>query len=236
MKIRRVSLGRLNTAPYASEAAVVIDVLRSFSTAAYALAGGAATVHPVATIAEALHLRQRFADALLVGAFGGGAAIPGFDCGNSPSELIATQRLAGRRVVQHTAAGVHGLIRCAGTPLLFAGSLVCARATARALLNESPADLLLVTTGEWVDRDGDEDIACADYLEALLRGDDVDAAIFEQRVRDSDFGQRFVDGSTPHLPAQDLAACALADRFDFALRAENADGLLRLRCDPGAAG
>lgn len=232
MNILRASLNRLNKTPATAEAVVVIDVLRSFSTAAYALDGGAEGVYPVATIAEALQLRERFGDALLVGALGGGAPVPGFDCGNSPAAL-ANFRLDRRRVIQHTAAGVQGLIRCHGAALLYAASLVCARATARALLAARPASVLLITTGEWIDRDGDEDAACADYLAALLRGEDPPAAPFAQRVRDSDFGRRF-DGACSHLPVADLTDCTVVDRFDFAMRAERSDGHLRLRCErPG---
>jgi 2-phosphosulfolactate phosphatase len=177
-----------------------------------------------------MQLKERFGDALLVGALGGGAPVPDFDCGNSPSALAAID-VRRRRVIQHTAAGVQGLIRCRGAGLLFAASLVCARATARAILAARPATVLLITTGEWVDRDGDEDFACADYLAALLRGEAPAASPFANRIRDSDFGRRFLDGSAPHLPAADLEACADADRFDFAMRADRRTGLLRLRRD-----
>lgn len=228
MRILRAPLNRLSEARTDSGAAVVIDVLRSFSTAAYALAAGADAVYPVATVSDAFRLRERLGDALLVGALGGGMPVPGFDCGNSPGALDA-HRIQGRPLILHTAAGVQGLIRCRNSTALFAAALVCARATARAILAESPGRLLIITTGEWVDRDGDEDIACADYLEALLRGERPAPEAFERRVRESDFGRRFVDGGSPHLPPRDLADCSAADRFDFALRVENDHGVMRLR-------
>jgi 2-phosphosulfolactate phosphatase len=74
-----------------------------------------------------------------------------------------------------------------------------------------------VITGEWVDRDGDEDVACADYIEALLRGEPAPAEDFARRVRDSDFGRRFVAGTWPNLPLADLELAAHVDRFDFAM-------------------
>lgn len=231
MNILHATLHRLNQTPAEAEAVVVIDVLRSFSTAAYALGAGAGAVYPVATIAEAMQLQERFGDVLLVGALGGGLPVPGFHCGNSPSALGAF-RLDGRRVVQHTAAGVQGLIRCHNAALLFAASLVCARATARALLVARPASVLLITTGEWVDRDGDEDFACADYLTALLRGKNPAPEDFARRVRESDFGRRFTGAAGSHLPAADLDDCTAVDRFDFAMRAERTSGHLRLCRDP----
>ena len=87
-------------------------------------------------------------------------------------------------------------------------------------------------TGEWVDRDGDEDVACADYLEALLRGQDPDPEKYAARVRNSDFGRRFrctQSSSIVLRPARDLDLCAQPDRFDFALLASHVDGRLQLQ-------
>jgi 2-phosphosulfolactate phosphatase len=86
---------------------------------------------------------------------------------------------------------VRGLTRFRHARALFAGSLVLARATATALLELQPAEVCFVITGEWVDRDGDEDIACADYIDALLHGEQPDPEHYAARVRDSDFGRRF---------------------------------------------
>jgi 2-phosphosulfolactate phosphatase len=72
-------------------------------------------------------------------------------------------------------------------------------------------------TGLWSDRDGDEDHACADLIEAHLCGEDPWLEDFERRVRESDFGRRFGDSAFAHLPHADLELCAHADRFDFAM-------------------
>lgn len=198
-------------------AVVVIDVLRSFTTAAYALARGATEVVAVASIDAALALRARDAHALAIGATGGGAPAPGLDLGNSPS-LVAGADLRGRRVILYTAGGTRGLVACAGADLLLAAGLVCAAATAALLQRLAPPQVTLVVTGTWSDRDGDEDHACADLIEALLRGDDPPRAPYVARVRESDFGRRFGAGTHPHLPAADLDCCAEADRFGFALQ------------------
>lgn len=228
MRIRRLYLNRLNQAPDHCDAVVVIDVLRSFSVAAYAFAAGASVIYPVETIAEALYLQAAMPEAMTTGAVAGGDAAPGFDFGNSPTALHLAD-LAGRPLIQSTAAGVLGLTRFRHARALFAGSLLFARATAQALLELNPDEVCFVITGEWVDRDGDEDVACADYVEALLNGANPDPAPYADRVRNSDFGRRFLAGTNPSLPASDLELCALVDRFDFALRAEHRGGRLRLR-------
>lgn len=216
MKFSRIFLNRLQNRPDAEDTVVVIDVLRSFTTAAVALASGASAIYPVEGIAAAMALLDRMPDALSVGAVAGGDPAPGFAFGNSPSQLRQAD-LAGKTVVMSTAAGVRGLQRFRRARRLYAASLVCARATAEAIRAAGAEDVCFVITGEWVDRDGDEDIACADYIEALLSGAAAAPESFARRVRDSDFGRRFTAGTWPNLPLADLDLCAQADLFTFAM-------------------
>jgi 2-phosphosulfolactate phosphatase len=216
MKFSRIFLNRLQNLPATSDTVVVIDVLRSFTSAAVALSRGAVAIYPVEGIVAASVLRDQLANALTVGAIGGGDPVPGFDFGNSPAQLRVAD-LAGKNVVMSTAAGVRGLQRFRQARRLYAASLVCARATAEAIAKAGADDVSFVITGEWVDRDGDEDIACADYIESLLRGEQADPANFACRVRNSDFGQRFTAGTWPNLPLADLELAEQVDLFDFAM-------------------
>jgi len=216
MKFSRIFLNRLHNQPSASDTVVVIDVLRSFTTAAVALAHGARAIYPVEGLAMAITLRERISDPVSVGAVGGGDPAPGFDFGNSPSRLMQAD-LAGKNVVMSTAAGVRGLQRFRQARQLYAASLVCARATAEAIGATGAREVCFVITGEWVDRDGDEDIACADYIESLLRGENPAPEQYARRVRTSDFGRRFSAGTWPHLPLADLDLAAQADLFGFAM-------------------
>jgi 2-phosphosulfolactate phosphatase len=203
-------------------------VLRSFTSAAVMLARGARAIYPVERIAAATALLADMTQPLSVGAVGGGDPVPGFDFGNSPSQLMQAD-LAGRQVVMTTAAGVRGLQRFRQARRLYAASLVCARATAEVIRATGADEVCFVITGEWVDRDGDEDMACADYIEALLRGEAVSPQAFVQRVRDSDFGQRFTAGTWPNLPRADLDLAARADIFDFAMPVRREGSLLVIR-------
>lgn len=216
MEFSRFYLNRLQNQASAEDTVVVIDVLRSFTTAAVALARGAKAIYPVEGIAAASLLAADLPDALSVGAIGGGDPVPGFDFGNTPSQ-VALADLHGKNVVMSTAAGVRGLQRFRQAKNLYATSLNCARATAEAIRATGAEAVCFVITGEWVDRDGDEDVACADYIEALLRGEAVDPAVFAQRVRDSDFGRRFTAGTWPNLPLADLELAARVDCFPFAM-------------------
>lgn len=225
MEILRADLGSCSGL---TGAVVVIDVLRSFSTAAYAFAGGARAIYPVDSVAGARALQTGIPSALTMGAAGGGTAIADFDFSNSPAAL-AGRDLHGCDIIHCTAGGVRGLASCRSADLLLAASLVCAGATVKYLRRSAPAAVTLVVTGDWADRDGDEDRACADYIAALLRDGPVDPAPYVRRVRSSDFGRRFSDAESPDLPAADLDYCAIADRFDFAMRVRWEEGRPALR-------
>lgn len=216
MQFSRVFLNRPDNPSAAYDTVVVIDVLRSFTTMAVALARGATAIYPVKDPVDAEGLISSLNNAITVGAIGGGDPAPGFAYGNSPSALMQVD-LEGNTVVLSTAAGIQGLYRFRNTPRLYAASLVCARATATSILASGAENICFVITGEWTDRDGDEDIACADYIEALLRGNSVSSDQFSERVRNSDFGRRFSTGAWPNLPNADLEIAAQADRFGFAM-------------------
>lgn len=216
MKFSRFFLNRLQNQAIPNDTVVVIDVLRSFTSAAVALSRGASAIYPVEGIASAIALAARIEQPVSVGAIGGGDPAPGFDFGNSPSRLMRAN-LAGKSVVMSTAAGVCGLQRFRLAHNLYAASLVCAKATADAIRASGAEAVCFVITGEWVDRDGDEDIACADYIESLLCGEPAEPEKFARRVRESDFGRRFTTGIWPNLPLPDLDIAAHADLFDFAM-------------------
>lgn len=235
MEFSRLFLNRLLDQPPPTDTVVVIDVLRSFTSASVALARGAGAVYPVEDILAAMQLFERLPAPLTVGAVGGGDPIPGFDFGNSPSALEGAD-LAGRELILCTAAGVRGLQRFRGARRLFATSLTCARATADAIRAAGAREVCFVITGEWVDRDGDEDVACADYIEALLRGESPDATAHAERVRHSDFGRRFTAGTWPNLPLADLELATQADRFAFAMPVQREDGHLVIRGTATAGG
>ena len=85
-------LSFLEGAQTASGAAVVIDVFRAFSLVPWALAQGARMVVPVRTRDEALAWRAKDPDILIVGEKDG-RPLPGFDFGNSPSEIRKSVQL-----------------------------------------------------------------------------------------------------------------------------------------------
>src|SRR5262245_65749319 len=90
----------------ATVALVVIDVIRAFTTAAFAFDAGARDIALTGEVDEALALRARFPGALAMGEVGG-LMIPGFDFGNSPADLAALDP-RGRPMIQAHTAGTQG--------------------------------------------------------------------------------------------------------------------------------
>ncbi|MGH7152500.1 MAG: 2-phosphosulfolactate phosphatase, partial [Acetobacteraceae bacterium] len=100
MEIRIGSL--LDGAKQAVGAVAIIDVFRAFTTAAVAFANGASSITMVASVEEALSLRDRGLVRVCMGEVGGRAP-PGFDFGNSPFEVSAAD-LRGKAIAQRTSA------------------------------------------------------------------------------------------------------------------------------------
>jgi 2-phosphosulfolactate phosphatase len=223
----RIEQATLETCGDATGAVVAIDVIRAFTTAAFAFGAGARDVVLTGAVDEALGLRSRFPGALAMGEVGG-LLIPGFDFGNSPADL-AGQDLSGRRMIQRTSAGTQGMVLSMRADTLLAASFVCAGATARYLRQLAPACVTFVITGIHSSRDGDEDAACADYIAALLDGQAPDPEPYLRRVIDSDSGRIFTDPAQPEFSPGDLDFCTDLDRFDFAMLAQRQDGLLVMR-------
>ena len=226
METRIEDLRNLSGTPDA-DAVVVIDVLRAFSTAAVALDRGAVEIYPVLDVADAFERRAREPDLVLMGETDC-RPIPGFDLGNSPVDAAAFP-FAARRAVQRTTAGTRGLVTCSAAPSLWAASFLVATATAAALQASGAKKVAFIITGTVHYGHADEDIACAEWMTELLRGNRPPVGPFLERVRKSVAAATFLEPTSPlHAPA-DVDFCARADVFDFALKVESGAKSLVLR-------
>jgi 2-phosphosulfolactate phosphatase len=205
---------------------VVIDVLRAFSTAAYAFSRGAKEILLVSTVDEALSLKSSIPHVKAMGEVGG-LRPDGFDFGNSPT-YISEADLSGITMVHRTSAGTQGVVRSQGAEVMLAASFVVANATAQYVTNLAPTEVTFVITGRSYNG-GDEDIACAEYLEALLQGTPPDRNPFVRRVMESRDAFPHLDPAQREFPLSDLDFCTRVDRFDFAMPITRADGNFIMR-------
>ena len=174
-------------------------------------------------VEDAFALRRRWPDALVMGEVDG-RRVAGFDFGNSTS-AIARADLRGRRLIQRTSAGTQGVVAAEGADEIVLGSFVCAAAIVRHVRARQPAVLSLVAMGVGATRPAPEDEACADLLEARLRGEPIDEPGLLARLESGDAGHRFEEDSED-FPRADVAHCLRLDVFDFVLTVARRDGLM----------
>jgi 2-phosphosulfolactate phosphatase len=201
---------------------VVIDVLRSFTVSAYALAGGARECLLVSTVDEALALAQRVPDAI-VSAEENALPISGIAISNSPTQMREAL-VRGKALIQRSSAGTPVIGAVESSEGTFAASLVVATATAQACLSRRPTTVTLVASADYP-----EDHACARYIEAALLGGSVDLDPLLQPLRESERYRKVMAGLWPGFPPTDIELSLAVDRFDFAMPAVKQDGHLILR-------
>ena len=217
----------LETCHEATGLVIVIDVIRAFTNAAFAFSRGAKEIYPVSTVEEALKFKAETPNSLVCGEVGG---IPpeGFDFGNSPTQ---TRRLDlnDRIIIQRTGAGTQGIVRSINGNTIFAASLVVAYTTVLHILKHTPESVSFVITGQFSEESGDEDLACAEYLELLLKGKQPDPTTYIDRVHKSRDALFHLDPNFPAFPKSDLEHCTSIDAFDFAMPVIRENGRLVMR-------
>jgi 2-phosphosulfolactate phosphatase len=216
-----VSIVGLDAEVPAGTVVVVIDVIRAFTTAAVAFERGAAGIVCVGSAGAGRDLRRRWPDRLLMGE-SGGLKPADFDFGNSPFEISAAD-LHGRRLIQATSNGTRGLVRFPEPAALLAAAAVNIGATARWIAANRPATpWTLVRTGRTA-----EDLACATYLDGLLRGTppnrtDLVAGIKAGAAEHARTAARLPPEERVDL-TRDLPFCLDVDRSAFAMVGEILD-------------
>lgn len=227
LRIIRKSL--LSGAQQAEGIAVVIDVLRAFTSAAVMVHLGAKKILLLAEPESVLELKQ--AEGCLAVGEVDGKMVPGFDLGNSPSAILEAgpDRFTGQVVAQRTSAGVIGAVVAAEvTSEVILGSYVTAGAIARHIRQQAqPMDrVTLVAMGSDGKKRTPDDERCGDYLEHLLTGRPYDHAAALKEIIAHECTQKFLRANQAHYRAADPIYCLQRDLFDFVLVARLDHGRL----------
>jgi 2-phosphosulfolactate phosphatase len=210
-----------------SGTAVVVDVLRAFTTAAWAFHLGVENIILSADLDEALQIKARFPGSL---ALKDSEPYPGFELSNSPVELQGVAGLTGRTLIQQTTAGTVGAVAARQADNLYCASFACARATAAALRAADSNEAYFVVTGD--NGAAKEDRACAEYIARLVDDRNADPSSYRRRAeasRAASVLRRRVEAGTPGVHQHDVETCLESDRFNFAMRVSEEAGLLVLR-------
>ncbi|MGW5904720.1 2-phosphosulfolactate phosphatase [Streptomyces althioticus] len=220
MKAHFLGIAELTDVP---DVAVVVDVMRAYTVAAWAFARGAERVVLAESLEDALTLKARRPDWVTLK---DGSPAPGFDLVNSPALLRDTD-LSGRTVVQKTTAGTVGALAVKDAPLVLCASFVVAEATAGLLRARAPREVTFVVTGG--SGRAEEDLACAEYIAGRAGGDAPDAGPYLRRAASSRSAAELTQGVREGSSPEDVALCLELDRFPFAMTAAVEDSLMVLR-------
>lgn len=195
---------------------VVIDVFRAFSVEAYFLSEGAEAIIPVGDTDLAYKLKEENPDMILAGERHG-KILPGFDVGNSPSELVKLDS-AGKTVVHTTSAGTQGIANAVNADVILGGCLLNAKATAEYIRNSGYEDVSLVCMGLEALSETEEDTLCANYIKSILEGAEIDMEREIENLRYTSGAKFFDKAQQDVFPEPDFHMCTQLDKFDFVMK------------------
>jgi len=150
---------------------VVVDAFRASTTIAVLVSKGARVI-PVASIEEAASAETNFR----IGERGG-AKVAGFDFGNSPTEILASEIPSDSTVALSTTNGPRVVEAAGGARVIFTGTFVNAESLAEDLSDGTHDDTGVVVVGcGWEGYRASEDEAAAEAILHRLgsRGADLD--------------------------------------------------------------
>jgi 2-phosphosulfolactate phosphatase len=207
--------------------AVVIDVFRAFSTACYAFDCGANRIFPIGEIEDAYQIKNQNPDFVLIGERNEQKP-PGFDFGNSPSQLI-TGNLKGKTVVHTTSSGTQGIANANNADEIITGSFVNAGAIVKYIQQKQPKTVSLVCMGYACEYPTDEDTLCAEWIKNELEGIPNNFQKMVEIIRNGS-GARFFDPEKQGWsPEADFELCLNLNRFSFVLKVEEDCGVNYLK-------
>ena len=170
--------------------AVVIDVIRATTCITEAMANGATTIFPTASIEEATRLGASLdRDRTLLCGERRGRPIDGFDLGNSPAEFTA-ERVAGKQLVMTTTNGTRAFLAAEDADLVLSASFQNLSAVVDAI--GTGKDVAVLCAGK-EDQFSLDDVVCAGH-------------VIRQLMERS--------GNAPSLNDAAGAALTLAERFE----------------------
>ncbi len=173
---------------------------------------------PVAEVEAARALKAAHPDWLLVGERQA-RRLPGFDCGNSPTEVLAAGPLAGRTLIHTTHAGTQGLTAAAGcADVVLTGAFVNAAATVRQVRALGAREVTIIAMGHEAREACIEDDLCRELLRARLQGQSFDLESIVPALRAAPAARKFFDPQADWAPERDFALCSAVDAIDFAVQ------------------
>lgn len=209
------------------ELVVVIDVLRAFTTACFAMNNNPRDYIIVSDIDSAHKLRKENPNYILMGERHG-FKIPGFDYGNSPEE-IKNVDFSNKTIVHTTTLGTKGIISALKhTKEIITGSFVNAKAIINYIKKENPNVVYLFSTYGLFD--GNEDLMCAKYIKGYFENKPLDINIIKKNLITHESGIRYLINPRTEYSERDFFLALELDKFNFIIKAHlDKDNLIHLK-------
>lgn len=215
MEIRILQL--LDGAKQAQGLTVIIDVFRAFTVAPLLIQKGAKHIIPVAGVDTAFEMKQLYPNSIMVGERNE-QKIPGFDYGNSPTQLLEANVL-GKTIIHTTSSGTQGIANATQADEIITGSFVNADAIVRYIQYKKPAIVSLVCMGYACEYPTEEDTYCAEYIANKLNDIEIPFDDWAATIKQTS-GARFFDPEKASWsPESDFHFCMQLNVFNFILKA-----------------
>lgn len=197
---------------------VIIDVFRAFTVEAYLMNNGAEKLIPVGDMQVAYDYKEKNKDCILIGERHG-KILPGFDYGNSPSQIEDID-FSKKTILHTTSAGTQGIANAKNANEVLTGSLVNAKAIAKYIKKKGEEDVSLVCMGLEAKSQTEEDNLCAYYIKSLLEGNGIELDKEIQKLKETS-GSKFFDPNQQDVfPEADFYLSTQVDKFNFVLKVE----------------
>jgi len=209
-------LHMIDGAKEATGVAVIIDVFRAFTVEAYLANNGAEKIIPVGDSEIAYNFKKNNPNTVLIGERHG-KILPGFDYGNSPSQIENID--FSRKIVVHTtSAGTQGIANAKNADVILTGSLLNAKAIAEFIKKNNYQEVSLVCMGLEAVQQTEEDNLCACYIKSLLEDKPMNLEKEISKLKNTS-GAKFFDVKQQDVfPEKDFYLSTEVDKFDFVLK------------------
>lgn len=209
----------VNDAKLATGLAVIIDVFRAFTVEPYLMSNGAKNIIPVGDMQIAYDYKITDNNYILIGERNG-IKLPGFDYGNSPSQIEDID-FTGKTIVHTTSCGTQGIVRAINAKEIITGSLVNAHAVVRYIVKNNIDEVSLVALSRPKELPADEDILCAKYIKGMLENKSLNNFDEEIEKLKTTSGYKFFNELKQNdFPKKDFYLCTEVNKFNFILKVE----------------
>ncbi len=206
---------------------IIIDVLRAFTVSDYAFQQGVERIILASNENEAFQLRDE--NTYLSGEKNGGYQIPNFDYGNSPYALSMIS-LHDKQLVQKTTNGVAVTLTSLNAQHVFVTGYSNAYTTAKYISTLKQCQKINIIASHPT---GDEDLACAEYIKAILLNQYDQRQHLEEvtvyRILNSEAAQKFHDPKNTKFSILDLGLCIINTRNNFVMKVKQKKLLITIK-------